>query len=371
MNKIKLASPIRKTLLLLGWLLIFAFLISCFSYRIQPEQFKGITYFALSFPLLLLAMIAWCFTAAFLYKKGWLFFLLLLPAWKNISNTIALQTASPFVSETKRNNLRILSWNVNEFLIGHNNDPIWQAKQNKMIFFIKKSNADILCFQDFVKSPPNEHRNIEKYISDSLHYPYYYFSEDGISYGTIIYSRFPILNAGRIKYTEKVYPESLAYIDVQVNNQPIRIYNTHLRSMYLHFADLNINNIGYPEFVKEDTAFLFHSTRMERLEYFDRIHHAQSRIIKAQLDKTTTPFVFCADLNSVPTSYVYNLIRHGLQDAFLQKGSGMNGTYKKLNPLLRIDYILASQQINILQYHSSPLKLSDHFPILTDLQIGK
>ncbi len=369
MNKNQLPKPVKKILLVLGWLLCFAFLISCFSYCIPPEQFKGITYFALGFPLLLLSVICWCIIAAFLYKRGWLFFVFILPAWKNISTNFALQLAAPFAFEAKQDNLRILSWNVNEFLIGHFNDTLWPAKQNKMLSFIKKSNADILCFQDFVKSPTSEHRNIEKYISDSLHYPYYYFSEDGISYGTIIYSRFPILNAGRIKYTEKVYPESLAYIDVQVNNQPIRIYNTHLRSMYLHFADLNINNIGYPEFVKEDTAFLFHSTRMERLEYFDKIHHAQSLIIKAVLDKTTTPFVFCGDLNSVPSSHVYNHISQGLQDAFLQKGSGINGTYTKLSRFLRIDYIFTSKQINILQYHAPSLKLSDHFPILTDLQL--
>lgn len=370
MNKIKLASPIKKILLLLGCLLCFAFLISCFSYRIQPEQFIGITYFALSFPLLLLAMVCWCIIAAFLYKRGGLFFLLLLPAWKNISNTVALQTAAPFVFEAKKNNLRILSWNVNEFLIGHANDAKWQDKQNKMLSFIQKSNADILCFQDFVKTPPGEHFNIEKYISDSLHYPYYYFSEDGIGYGTIIYSRFAINSYGRFKYTEKVYPESLAYIDVQVNNQPIRIYNTHLRSMYLHYANLNIHNIGYPEFVKEDTAFLFHSSRLERLEYFDRIHHSQAKLIKKVFASKQPPFVFCADLNSVPTSYVYNHIGRGLNDAFLKKGTGISGTYTKFNPLVRIDYILTSPPINVLQYHSPSLELSDHFPILTDLQVG-
>lgn len=369
MNRNQLPKPIKKLLLILGWLLCVAFLIACFSYRIQPEKFKGITYFALGFPLLLLAIICWCITASFLYKRGWLFFIFILPAWTNISNNVALQMVSPFVFEAKKKNLRVLSWNVNEFLIGHTFNANWRIKQNKMLAFIKKSNADILCFQDFVKSAPNDLLNIETYIKDSLHYPYYYFSEDGISYGTIIYSRFPIKQFGRIKYTEKVYPESLAYIDIKINHQIIRVYNTHLRSMYLHDADLTINNIGYPEFVKEDTAFLFHSTRMERLEYFDRIHHAQSLIIKSVLDKTTTPFIFCADLNSVPSSYVYNHISKGLQDAFLQKSSGISGTYTKFSAFLRIDYILASKQINILQYYAPQMQLSDHFPILTDLQL--
>jgi endonuclease/exonuclease/phosphatase family metal-dependent hydrolase len=362
---------LRILLLICGTILTCFFLISCFSSFLHPNKFVGATYLALGFPLLFIAMVIWSLLACYLFpKKGWLYFLFLLFAFGNISKIVSPHFSSGFQQKKQPISIRVLSWNVNEFLIGHVYDDDWKPKHAAMLNFIKNANADIMCFQDFVQSPPDYPLDLTKYFSDSLNYPYYYFSMDGIGYGTIIYSRFPISDSGRVKYKEKVYPESLAYVDVAVQNRKMRVYNTHLRSMYLHYEKMTPHNIGYSEFVKEDTAFLFHSSRLERLEYFDRIHTSQATLVKEQLNKTKTPFIFCADLNAVPTSYLYNQLSKNLNDAFLVSGSGIQGTYKKFNPFLRIDVVLLSPSLKTTQYHSPRLALSDHFPIITDLQFN-
>lgn len=347
------------------------FLISCFSANIHPDDFYPATYFAIGFPVLLTGMIFWCFIALYFFKKqSWIFFLLLLPAINNIRSGVAFNFKSDKAPAKKTGQVRVLSWNVNEFVYGHYSDKEWETKQKSMMQFIRESNADMLCFQDFVPVPYNNDINVQKYITDSLHYPYSYFSMDGINYGTIIFSRIPIQDSGRIKYKEKVYPESLAWADVLVDGQPFRVYNTHLRSMYLHQSVITPATIGYLEFVKEDTGFLFHSTRLERLAYFDRIHTHQAALVKEQLNKTRVPHIFCADLNAVPASYTYNLLQKGMKDAFLEKGAGLGGTYHRFSPTLRIDVILTSKNVQTERYYSPSLKLSDHYPILTDLYLG-
>jgi endonuclease/exonuclease/phosphatase family metal-dependent hydrolase len=87
------------------------------------------------------------------------------------------------------------------------------------------------------------------------------------------------------------------------------------------------------------------------------------------MDTTKYPFIFCADLNSVPSSYVYQTLKSDLTDAFLSKGYGLGKTYEGLSPTLRIDVVLMSKSLKPTQYSSPQLPYSDHFPIITDIEI--
>ena len=80
------------------------------------------------------------------------------------------------------------------------------------------------------------------------------------------------------------------------------------------------------------------------------------------------PAVYCGDVNSVPTSYTYHHLRGNFQDAFLEKGSGIGRTFYKIVPTLRIDYIFTDKQFKIEQCTVAGKKISDHYPVITDLQ---
>jgi len=69
----------------------------------------------------------------------------------------------------------------------------------------------------------------------------------------------------------------------------------------------------------------------------------------------------------VPNSYPYETIGKGLQDAFVVKGAGFGRTFTGISPTLRIDNIFVDKQLSINQFTRITKKLSDHFPIITDI----
>ncbi len=342
---------------------------------INPINFNCYTYIALVFPYLLLAMLACCIVSFFVVKKyTWLFFLLIFIGYKNIFSTTALHFTKIFLQDKKPNTFRLLSWNVNDFVDNQVQSDKADAPRRKILDFIKKSDADVLCFQDYRDYPEGVgYYSSAKYIKDTLHYPYYYFSVDMFyntspskeSYGTAIFSKFPIVDTGRTRYDWPDYPEHLNYADVKFPTKTIRFYNTHLRSMHLN-SERKSNGWDYT-FVQDDTSILFNKTKFETIAYFDSIHIRQAQLIKQQLTACKRPFVFCADLNSVPSSYVYQHISKGLNDAFLQNGFGWGATYDGLSPTLRIDVALLHPQLKATQYYCPKLKASDHFPLLIDI----
>ncbi len=347
------------------------FIFSCLTPFIAPASCFFTTYAALLFPYSFFAYLLWlCFVLLY-YRKYFAWFLvIMIPAWKNISTVFSFHIPHSFSYKKESNQLRVLSWNIDNFLYAaySGNDLI--AKQDSMLHFIRQMDADILCFQDYSEAAPEFAKANSTFIRDSLGYPNAYFSMDAYNYGTYIFSRLPILDSGHIQYSGKINPESLAYVDLAFQKQKIRVYNTHLYSMYVHTDTLKPRDAGY-QFFKEDSAFVFHSTRLQRLAFFDKLHTEQAKLIRKELQKTKTPYLFCADLNSVPSSYVYQYIKKGMTDAFLQKGSGLGGTFHRFSLTLRIDVLLMSKGITASQYYSPQLDLSDHYPIVTDISLQK
>ena len=351
--------------------------VGCLTPYINPINFNSYTYIALVFPYLLLAMLACCILSLFVIKKhAWIFFLLIFTGYKNIFSTTGFHFNKAFLQEKSPNTFRLLSWNVNDFVDNQVQSDKPNAPRRKILDFIKKSDADVLCFQDYRDYPEGAgYYSSAKYIKDTLHYPYYYFSVDMFysnspskeGYGTAIFSRFPILDTGRTRYDWPDYPEHLSYADIKFPTRIIRFYNTHLRSMQLT-ADRRAEGKDYT-FAQDDTAILFNETKLETIAYFDSIHIRQAQLIKQQLNTSKKLFVFCADLNSVPSSYVYQHISKGLNDAFLQNGFGWGATYDGLSPTLRIDVTLLHPQLKATQYYCPKLKASDHFPLISDIAL--
>lgn len=365
------SNSIHKVFTAIGFITFILFLIGSFSGYMNPAIFRGVTFFAIGFPFLFLAFSSWCILAVLFFNRKWWIFLLLLPAYKNLFNSYPLRTNSGFTLAKEVNDIRILSWNVNEFLFSRPEEKSWKTDQKRMLDFIQETNPDILCFQDYIVSPGYAERDVTKFIKDSLGFPYLFFSMDDIDYGTIIFSKFPIQDSGRIKYNLKSHPESIAFVDLLIQSKKMRVFTTHFKSMFLHHNKLTKEMLGDLKYVKEDTSLLFHSNMFERLEYFDRIHALQAALVAKQFSSTKIPFVFCADLNSVPASYVYQSLRKKSNDAFLEKGGGIRGTYKSAKSLLRIDVILTSKDIKTKQFYSPQLDLSDHYPLVADIQLAK
>ena len=93
----------------------------------------------------------------------------------------------------------------------------------------------------------------------------------------------------------------------------------------------------------------------------------QADRIKEEINKSPYPVIVCGDFNDVPNSYAYETIGNGLQNAFEKKGFGLGRTFSGIASTLRIDNIFVDQQYRVNQFVCISKKLSDHFPIITDI----
>ncbi len=373
-----MAKP-KNTFFKLTLVLIIAYtvvyVVSASTPYINPTLWKPLTFFALIFPYLLIGMLAVCIVAFFVVKKyGWLFVVFLFFGYKNIFSVNGLHFSKPFNIKKEPNTVRLLSWNVNDFITSQRNLDTPNNVRRKMLRFVDSMQADILCFQDFKNYEENAgfFSNI-KYLTDTLHYTYHYFSIDnpydhtGLSnaYGTIIFSKFPIVDSNRTAYNWPHFPEHLVQTTIDVKGKKVNIFNTHLRSMQLK-SNTKDPNIDY-SFVQDDTTIIFNKDKIHKLRYYDSIHVQQAFVIKQQLNASKYPFIFCADLNAVPSSFVYHHIANDLSDAFLQKGSGWGLTYPNLASNIRIDVLLHSNSLKTVQYYCPAFVASDHYPIVADI----
>lgn len=364
------------SIFVLGCLYTFIYFLSCLTPYISPEKFSPFTFLALAFPYLLAGMVVWLLLVLIFYRKrSWIFLLIIAAGFKNIHSVFAFHTNKSFNQQKDKNTIRVLSWNVQDFLDSQYHTDTLGNKRKDMMAFIHDMNADIVCIQDFTEQTSEAYRSSIKDVMEAGNFPYLFFSKDFESqyyyaysqYGTAIFSKFPIVDSGRLPYPEKKFSESLAYADIKIGNDTLRVHNTHLRSMYIKFTANAADNNDY---IKEELNFLVdHPSAEDRIKHFDLEHIVQVAAAKPFMNACKHPYIFCADLNSVPSSYVYHQISKGLTDAFVAKGSFVGGTYDGFSPTLRIDVVLMSKQLKPIQYYSPRLHASDHFPVITDFQL--
>lgn len=355
-------------------IVVFFFLLSCLAPYLNPQTWWFISFFGLAFPFLLLIVI--------FFLPGWLIILkhrftlisgiALLLSFKSIIVFFAFHRPGVFNYKKEPQTLRVATWNVDRFIeMKKNNNKGSQARLD-MFDLIRQQDADVLCLQEFHTSTrPDFYDNITP-IQKELGYPYFYFSfdtdGDNLFYSSIIFSRFPVIDSGFIRYPRPTLPDVLLHADIKVNNDTVRIYTTHLQSLQLGRRDYErINKIKSVE----DSLLSNSRSILSKLKRGLSNRSIQADIISDVLEDSPHPFLVCADLNDVPNSYTYHTVRGNMQDAFLKKGFGIGRTFTGLSPTLRIDYIFADEHFKIKQFNRIVKNLSDHYMLVADVQLKK
>ena len=351
------------------------YLLSCFATpNLDPQRWWFISFLALAFPFLLFFMI--------LFLIGWLFVrpkrslisaVPLLIGYKSFIVFFAFHPFHSFKSEKDPNAIRIATWNVARFVELKKNNNKGSQVRLKMMNQIKEQNADILCLEEFQTSTNPEYYDNIDFIRQQLNYPYFYFSydEDGSMqyYSSIIFSRYPIIDSGLVRYPRPTLPDVLMHADIKVNNDTIRVYTTHLQS--LQFIKSDYDKINSIERADKDSLISKSRTIFSKLKRGIVNRSIQARIVHEELKKSVYPYLLCGDMNDVPNSYTYSTVRGNLQDAFLKKGWAIGRTFTSLSPTLRIDYIFADQNFQVQQFNRIVKSLSDHYMLVADVQLGK
>jgi endonuclease/exonuclease/phosphatase family metal-dependent hydrolase len=353
---------------------VFFFLLSCLVPYLHPQKWWFISFLGLAFPFLLVIVI--------FYLVGWLIILkpklalisgiALLLSIKSITVFFAFHRPVAFDYKKDPQTLRILTWNVARFIEMKKNNNKGSQTRLKMFDLIKQQNADVLCLQEFHTSTlPDFYDNITP-IQKELGYPYFFFSfdtdGDNLFYSSIIFSRFPIIDSGMIRYPRPTLPDVLIHADIKVNNDTIRIYTTHLQS--LQFGRTDYQRLNKIENVED--SLLYNSRNiLSKLKKGFTYRSLQADMAHEVMGNSPHPILFGGDLNDVPTSYTYFTVRGDMQDAFLKSGFGIGRTFTGLSPTLRIDYIFADSHFKIKQFNRITKRLSDHYMLVADVQLKK
>ncbi len=184
----------------------------------------------------------------------------------------------------------------------------------------------------------------------------------GEEYPQMILSSYRILRSGVI-----TTPRTSIWADLLVRDDTVRVVSNHLQSTGITALD-NAYITSY--------EYLLDTAREEKIRSIVKRFHEncvlradQVDSIRNHLDAAAPRYqIVCGDFNDTPISYTYRRMAHGLNDAFALCGSGYSHTFRGFFNALRIDYVLASENFEILSYEVLDKPHSDHLPLLVRLK---
>jgi endonuclease/exonuclease/phosphatase family metal-dependent hydrolase len=274
------------------------------------------------------------------------------------------------VNKQNPQQLRVLSWNVQHFDILNNKNPNYN-KQN-MLQLISQTNPDIACLQEMVGAARNPKAlNYVPEIKKQLNFNYDYYSylpnnsfDADHEFGTIVFSKYPIINKHQEKDITDSYNSTFQYVDIVKEADTIRVFNVHLQS--LKFGAGSVSWMENPTEGPNQSKFV-----VKRLINGFKKRQQQTNKIVAAIQQSPYPIILCGDFNDVPNSYAYSQIAQHLQNAYATTSFGLGGTYTKISSALRIDNIFYSSAFKAVQTTVVKKPYSDHYPIVTDLETKK
>jgi len=357
----------KKFFIILNAIAAFLFLLSCLAPYLNPSTWWFMGFLGLMFPYLALLLI---FSVIFWWvikpKLSIISILTLLLGYNQFSVLMAWNTNEEYKAKRDTSQIRILDCNIRSFQGISNNLTKEKMDRISIAQAIISRNPDVVCLQEFNHS--NTSDNLSLFTSK---FPYHYFSRDfetgnyGYAAGSIIFSKYPIINTGKVQYPG-VNGESLIFADVQTSNKIIRVFTTHLQSFRFNQRDYE----GIDKIKKtEDEALNASRTLIQKMKQAFTRRGEQARLVRETLNNSPHPSVVCGDFNDVPNSYTYFHVKKNWQDAFLKKSLGIGRTYLGVAPTLRIDYILPDTNFVVHQFDMVDEDLSDHLMLVTDISL--
>ncbi|MGH3356595.1 MAG: endonuclease/exonuclease/phosphatase family protein, partial [Nocardioidaceae bacterium] len=155
-------------------------------------------------------------------------------------------------------------------------------------------------------------------------------------YGNALLSRFPVLDARSTLLPRRRTSEQRTLLEVRivVGDVPLRCLNTQWQ----------------------------HRSGTARM--------AQAEATTAKVDDRDDPTVLVGDLNAGPDTPEVRTLTEHLADVWPTRGEGDGYTYGAQAPRRRIDYVLASPDIDVRHACVTPTKASDHLPVTADLRLS-
>ena len=322
---------------------------------ITPQDFPIGSFLILLIPLFILINLV--FVVIWLIKRSYynclLSFVVILIGYKFIDRSVVIGK-----SNYPERDLTVLNCNVRIFNVyDHLMDKDYNSSK-QMLKWVKNFNADVACLQEFYSSEVNPIFFTEIEIKKKFPHSYVApFLESPLQkFGMAIFSKYPILNKGEIKFRENSNNQ-IIFADIAVGKVIVRVYNIHLQSMSIDENDIVNSNFDDESRNKWVNILLrYKNGSIQRGRQIDEL----VRHIKGCPYK----IIVCGDLNEPPYGYAYEELSDELDNAFQKRGNGFGVTYNGKLPLLRIDnqFFGKGLKVNKFTIHKE-MNYSDHYPI--------
>lgn len=360
----------KRILIAINVLAALMFCANCLQSWQKADTFWFLGFFSLSFPYLFIILVVFFFFwLAANIRYTLISVAAILIAWKDVDILFNVKQTA-FIMNKADGNLRVMSWNVQSFYGLENNYEMQRRNAEKMMKLIEDVNPDLLCIQEFGQYDSSKQSRNYVGTLKQMGYSNYALSKDykrargGYSNGVAIFSKYRIIQTGRVPFTPG--PESILYADMVVEKDTIRVFTTHLQSF--KFSGNDYRDI---EKIKNNDDSLYEASLniYSKMKRAFRKRAQQADVLKPMLNESPYPEILACDMNDVPTSYSYWQLKGNRYDAFAEKGFGIGRTFITLAPTLRIDYIMPNKRYRVKQFEIIEKRYSDHYPIVADLQL--
>lgn len=316
-----------------AFLLLLAFILP----YLPPKTFPTLSLLSLVVSLLIIVNIIFAiYWAVQLRRRFFISFTVLFISYFYFN--VFYEVSAEGDASTYKNTLSVLSYNVRLFN-AYEKIPGKDAAATISELLVEE-NPDVFCVQEYYK--PNK--------IDFSGYPYRYihFKSKKAKLGHAIFSKYPILNPGAFDFDDTY--NNILYADILKGKDTIRVYNVHLQSLGI------VPRVSYLQESDNEKLRKRISTAFEKQQ-------RQVEAIVAHKQKTHHRVIICGDFNNTPFSYSYRKLKDGMQDAFRERGNGLGTTFKFDKYPMRIDYIFASEGLDVLSFDTMKKTFSDHYAV--------
>lgn len=253
--------------------------------------------------------------------------------------------------------LKILTYNVMQMQSKKGSDV------NPIVEYIKESDADIVCMQEY----PFHNSNIKKEIQRT--YPYVKTCKVNNGNTVACFSKYPVSFIEEIKVKSMYNGSAVFKVKYKGKDIPVIVNNLESNKLDAHDKEVYTDMLKAPdeEKVKSGSKHL-----LKKLADAMSIRGPQADIIAEYIQKEYSPYmIVCGDFNDTPVSYVHNRISKKLHDAFIEAGNGPGITYNRNFLYFRIDHVMVGSAYRVLECKvDDSIDASDHYPLWCMLEIN-
>lgn len=337
--------------LVLNVLCSIAFLASAYSPYLSPVRHPVWACAGLAFPVLAVLMGGFLVFWLLVYRRMvWLPFLTLCLGWGSLTTYFAIGSRS----EPSAQSFKVLTYNIAGFPKEKQG-----SKEHSILTYLKNSEADIICLQEFRTDGAVSSRQVKKALAA---YPYMQKTRLGGGWSIACYSRYPILSARKIDYKSR-FNGSVCY-RLKVGEDTVVVINNHLESNKLDRYDRAVYNellrASGEEELKEGGIHLLH-----KLAEAAAIRAPQADAVAEAVRQAHSPYIIvCGDFNDSPVSYAHRVLAEELSDAFVRAGRGLGISYHEGGFYFRIDHLFVGEGFAVKKcVVDRSIDASDHYPV--------